>query len=64
MCDALSRNVQKLPEPLQTPLANCIAHGRRNSVKVTPNFPGQFRFVLETLEELYGYDAVARGQGM
>jgi hypothetical protein len=64
MCDALSRNVPKLPEPLQTPLANCIAHGRRNSVKVTPNFPGQFRFVLGTLEELYGYDAVARGQGM
>ena len=64
MCDALSRNVPKLPEPLQTLLANCIAHGRRNFVKVTPNFPQECRFVLETLGEVYGYDAVAREQGM
>jgi transposase len=39
MCDTLSRNVPKLPEPLQTLLANCLAHGRRNFVKVTSNFP-------------------------
>jgi len=34
MCDALSRNVPRVPEPLQTLLANCMAHGRRNFVKV------------------------------
>ena len=64
MCDALSRNVPKLPEPLRTVLANCLAHGRRNFVKVTPNFPDQCRFVLETLGEVYGYDEQARAQGL
>jgi transposase len=64
MCDALSRNVPKLPEPLQTMLANCIAHGRRNFVKVTANFPEPCRFVLETLGEVYGYDEQARVQGL
>jgi transposase len=64
MCDALSRNVPKLPEPLQTLLANCNAHSRRNFVKVTPSFPEQCRFVLETLGEAYGYDEQARARGM
>jgi transposase len=61
MCDALSRNVPKQAETL---VANCNAHGRRNFVKVTPSFPAQCRFVLETLREIYGYDAVTREQGM
>ncbi len=61
MCDALSRNVPKQGETL---VANCNAHGRRNFVKVTPNFPDQCRFVLETLREVYGYDAVTREQDM
>jgi transposase len=64
MCDALSRNVPKLPEPLQTLLANCNAHSRRNFVKVTANFPEECRFVLETLGEVYGYDDQARAQGL
>ncbi len=64
MCDALSRNVPKLPEPLQTLLANCNAHSRRNFVKVTPSFPEECRFVLETLGEVYGYDEQARSRGM
>ncbi len=61
MCDALSRNVPKLVETL---VANCNAHGRRNFVKVTANFPEPCRFVLETLGEVYGYDAVTREQAM
>ena len=61
VCDALSRNVPKLVETL---VANCNAHGRRNFVKVTANFPEPCRFVLETFREIYGYDAVAREQGM
>ena len=68
MCDALSRNVPKLPEPgpegAPTVVANCNAHGRRHFVKVTPSFPESCRFVLETLGEVYGYDAVARERGM
>lgn len=30
-------------------------------MKVTPNFPEECRFVLETLGEVYGYDEQARG---
>ncbi len=61
MCDALSRNV---PKSFATLLANCLAHGRRNFVEVTPNFPEECRFVLETLGEVYGYDDQARTQGL
>jgi len=61
MCDALSRNVPKFVETL---VANCNAHGRRNFVKVTASFPDQCRLVLEALREVYGYDAVTREQGM
>ena len=64
MCDALSRNVPKLPQPLATLQANCNAHSRRNFVKVTPSFPEPCRFVLETLGEVYGYDEQARVRGM
>jgi transposase len=64
MCDALSRNVPKVPEPLQPVLGNCNAHGRRHFVKVTPSFPDQCRFVLETLRQVYGYEAVARERGL
>ncbi len=59
MCDALSRNV---PKSFATLLANCLTHGRRNFVEVTPSFPEECRFVLETLGEVYGYDDQARTQ--
>jgi len=64
MCDALSRNVPKLADRIEILLANCNAHGRRNFVKVTPNFPDQCRFVLESLREVYRYDAAAQERGM
>jgi len=64
MCDAQSRNVAKVPEALQTLLANCNAHSRRNFVKVTPSFPEECQFVLEILGEVYGYDEQARRLGM
>jgi len=62
MCDALSRNVPKLAAGVEILLANCNAHGRRNFVEVAPNFPEECRFVLETLGEVYGNDALARDQ--
>ena len=49
MCDALSRNIPKLPQQLETLLANCLVHARRNFVKVTASFLEECRFVLETL---------------
>ena len=61
LCDALSRNLPKLPEKLQVIVGHCLAHGRRRFVEVTPNFPEACRFVLETLGEVYGNEALAQG---
>jgi transposase len=60
MCDALSRNVPKLPEGVEILLANCLAHGRRQFVDVAANFPGECRYVMEMLGQVYGHDAEAR----
>lgn len=62
MCDALSRNLPRLPGKFETLVGNCLAHGRRYFVEVTPNFPQECRFVLESLGEVYGYDAQAEEQ--
>ncbi len=60
VCDALSRNVPKLPEKLQIIVGNCNAHARRHFVDVVPNFPEECRYVLERFAEVYGYDAQAK----
>jgi hypothetical protein len=57
MCDALSRN---LPAELETIVANCLAHGRRQFVDVAERFPEQCRYVLESLAVIYRNDAIAR----
>ena len=59
MCDALSRN---LPKKLEIIIAHCLANARRYFVEVTPNFPVECRFVLESLGEVYGFDEAARTQ--
>jgi hypothetical protein len=64
MCDALSRNLPKLPEKLKVIVGHCLAHARRRFVEVTPNFPEPCRHVLEQLGKIYGNDAVAREQTM
>jgi transposase len=64
MCDALSRNVPKLPSGVEILLANCLAHGRRQFVEVAENFPSECRYVLELLGQVYGYDAEARERGL
>ena len=60
MCDALSRNVPKLPAGVEILLAHCMAHGRRQFVEIAPNFPSECRYVLETLGQVYAHDAEAR----
>ncbi len=45
MCDALSRNTPKLSDGAEILLANCLAHGRRQFVEVSANFPEQCRYV-------------------
>jgi transposase len=64
MCDALSRNVPKLPAGVEILLANCLAHGRRQFVDVAENFPNQCRYVLELLGQVYLHDAEARERSM
>jgi transposase len=61
MCDALSRN---LPGELQTILAHCLAHARRQFVDVYDRFPEQCRYLLEALGVVYRNDAVARERAM
>ena len=61
MCDALSRNTPKAVG-IEILLANCMAHGRRQFTEIAPNFPGECRYVLEALGEVYYTDATAREQ--
>ena len=49
MCDALSRNLPKLPQKLEVIVGHCLAHARRRFVEVTPNFPQPCQHVLEQL---------------
>src|SRR5262245_5570108 len=56
MCDALSRN---LPGELQTIVAHCLAHARRQFVDVYDRFPEQCRHLLEALAVVYHNDAIA-----
>lgn len=64
MCDALSRNIPKLPEKLKVIVGNCNAHARRRFVEVVSNFPKECRYVLESFTEVYGYDAQAEERGL
>jgi transposase len=57
MCDALSRNT---PKGVETLIANCLAHGRRQVVEVVDHFPEECQYVLETLGGVYHNDAVSR----
>lgn len=61
MSDALARNA---PTPIKLLVGNCLAHGRRHFVKITPNFPEQCRHVLEVLGEVYHHDQLARERGL
>jgi transposase len=63
MCDALSRNFAKLPKKLKVIIGNCNTHARRRFVDVVSNFPEECRYVLESLAEVYGYDAQAEERG-
>jgi hypothetical protein len=59
MCDALSRNE---PKEFHTLLCHCLLHGRRQFVDVVENFPEECRKVIESLREVYRFDALAKEQ--
>jgi hypothetical protein len=60
MCDALSRNLPKMPDTLEIIVSHCLAHARRRFVEVTPNFPEACRHVLEALGAIYHHDELAK----
>lgn len=62
MCDALSWNTSRQSEGVERLLAYCMSHGRRQFVEVAENFPGECRYVLETLGGIWHHDALAREQ--
>jgi len=61
MCDALSRN---LPCGLQTIVANCLAHARRQFVDVYDRFPKECGYVLEELKVVFHNDQITQWKGM
>jgi transposase len=63
MCDALARNLPKMPQALEVIVGHCLAHARRRFVEVTPNFPEACRHVLEALGEVYHHDELAHKHG-
>lgn len=61
MCDGLARN---LPKELDTILANCLAHGRRNFVDIYDHFPAECQYVIEAFQVIYHNDKAAREEGL
>jgi transposase len=61
MCDGLARN---LPKELETILANCLAHGRRNFVDLYDRFTDECRYVIKAFKVIYHNDKLAREEGM
>lgn len=64
MCDGSSWPTSKLGPGTEVLLAQCLAHGRRNFVKVLDNFPEECKHVLEALGRVYLVDQEAREQGL
>jgi len=62
MCDALSRNTPS--SEFDTILAYCLVHARRHFVDALMNFPDECQFVINTLAEVYHFDAKTKEQGL
>jgi transposase len=60
MSDALSRNVPKS----KTVRGNCNSHGRREFVDIADQFPSECAHVLDTIKQVYKYEADTVEQGM
>lgn len=61
MCDGLSRNI---PKELETIIANCLVHARRNFVEIYDRFPDECRTVIESFKVVYKNDAQAKKRKM
>lgn len=59
MCDGLSHN---LPGDLETIVANCLSHGRRNFYELADVFPAEVMHVLQALKTVYQVEAEGKKQ--
>jgi hypothetical protein len=57
MCDAASRNI---PRELETIVANCLSHGRRNFVNLYDVFPDECRIIIDLLAQVYRNEKIVR----
>jgi transposase len=57
MCDALSRNTSS---DLETIVAHCLSHGRRNFYELADVFPAEVHYVLTALKKVYRVDRKAK----
>ena len=55
---------RNLPAELETIVAHCLAHARRQFVDVVEQFPEECRYVLESLAVIYRNDAIARQRNL
>lgn len=61
MCDALSRNTNKL---FSRYVSHCLVHGRRAFVDIYPVFPDECQMVIDTLVKVYKIDDIAKKKAM
>jgi hypothetical protein len=59
MSDALASNTCKYDSAKEL-IAHCLAHGRRNFVKILDSFPEECRHVIDALARVYHNDAESR----
>ncbi len=61
MADGLARN---RPKSAPTIEGCCLSHARRGFVEVAHDFPEEVRRVLESVREIYRFEAIAKKQGL
>ncbi len=61
MSDALAANMVDIKA--EDILANCLAHGRRNFVKVVDSFPDECKIVIEAIGTIFHNDNLSKEQG-
>jgi hypothetical protein len=61
MSDGLTRN---LPQPFETILANCLAHGRRKFVDIYDQFSNECRYVIKAFKVIYHNDKLAHEKNL
>ena len=62
MSDALASNFSRIATAEEL-IALCLAHGRRNFVKIVDSFPEECRHVIRTIATVYHHDSLSQQAG-